>query len=396
MKRHAGNTSETESPGRVTNADPKAHHLTLVPLACDVSVTNVCNATCDFCSFARDKQLVTDKRWLSRADFARALPILHRRGIRYLNFQGGEPLLHREIDGLVADTRAVGINPAVITNGWMLPRKIESLVGAGLHTLLVSIDSHSLEKHEQNRGLQGVGERIRSGLSVARRNGVMSLASVTVSRLVRYEALPEILDSLGFDAVVFSYPRREPFGSSSMVFSQNSSLIDFGTEELCEALEAIKTLKKRFPVLNPAASIDDIKRHVRGETEHFACIGGHKYFYIDWNLNIWRCEAWSKPYGSIFDLDDIPDCRERCTACMMACYRDASVLMHAGVALEDAMSAVGTGHLGEGARLLFQRSVAQSLASVVAQSRQVFRLAGRPLKKTPKTDRIPEFETDPL
>lgn len=393
MKRHVGNTSELELSGQATDATAKAHHRTLVPAACDVSVTNVCNATCDFCCFARDKQLVKDKRWLDRADFARALPILYRRGIRYLNFQGGEPLLHREIDGLVADTRAAGMHPAVITNGWMLPKKIESLIGAGLHTLLVSIDSHSLREHERNRGLQGVGERIRHGLSVARRKGVMRLASVTVSRLVRYEALPELLNYLGFDAVVFSYPRREPLGSSSMVFSQDSSLINFNAEELCEALESIKALKKKFPVFNPAASIDDIKRHVRGEREHFACIGGHKYFYMDWNLNIWRCEAWSKPFGSVFDLDKIPDCREHCTACMMACYRDASVLMHAGVALEDAMTAMGAGRFGEGTRLLFQRSVAQSLASVAAQSRQVFRLAGRPLKRW-ATDHIPDFQAN--
>jgi MoaA/NifB/PqqE/SkfB family radical SAM enzyme len=265
-----------------------------------------------------------------------------------------------------------------------------------LRTLLVSIDSHSMEEHEHNRGLPGVGDRIRSGLSVARRNGVMSLASVTVSRLVRYEALPELLGDLGFDAVVFSYPRREPLGSSSMVFSQDSALVNFGTEELCEALESIKALKKRFPVFNPAASIDDIKRHVRGEREHFACVGGYKYFYIDWNLNIWRCEAWSKPFGSVFDLDKIPDCRDRCTACMIACYRDASVLMHAGVAFEDAMSAAGSGHPGEGARLLFQRSVAQSLASVVAQSRQVFRLAGRPLKKTAAQGHAADFQTKAL
>ncbi|HLX71999.1 MAG TPA: radical SAM protein [Verrucomicrobiae bacterium] len=380
VKRHANNTSEAE----FREPAAKTRRLTLVPSACDVSVTNACNATCDFCSFARDKQLVKEKRWLNRADFARALPILYRRGIRYLTFQGGEPLLHREIDGLVADAAAAGIHAGVITNGWMLPQKIESLIRAGLRTLLVSIDSHSLEKHEENRGLQGVGERIRQGLSVARHNGVLRMASVTVSRLVQYEALPELLDYLGFDAVVFSYPRREPFGSTSMVFSQNSSLIDFGKEELCEALESIKALKKRFPVFNPAASIDDIKRHVRGEREHFACVGGYKYFYIDWNLNVWRCEAWNKPYGSVFDLDKIPDCRDRCTACMMSCYRDASVLMHAGMAFEDAMTAAGTGHLGEGTRLLFQRTVAQSLASVVAQSRQVFRLAGRPLKHSGK------------
>src|SRR5262245_21045404 len=124
----------------------------LVPAVCDVSVTNVCNATCDFCSYAYNKQLIKDKRWIERVDFARALPILYRRGIRYISFQGGEPLLHPEIDRLVAETYAAGIRPVLITNGWLLPQKIEELIAARLGTLLVSIDSHSLADHERNRG----------------------------------------------------------------------------------------------------------------------------------------------------------------------------------------------------------------------------------------------------
>ena len=246
------------------NATAKAVALRLVPAVCDVSVTNVCNATCDFCSYAYDKQLVKNKRWLDRADFARALPILYRRGIRYLTFQGGEPLLHPHIAGLVADTCAAGVRPALITNGWLLPQKIESLVAAGLGTLLVSIDSHSLEEHERNRGLPGVGERIRHGLAVARRHGLPTLASVTVNRLVQYEALPNVLQQLGFDAVSFSCPRRAPFGSSSLVFSPDSALINFETEELVGALDAIQALKQRFPVQNPAASLDDYNK-LQGE-----------------------------------------------------------------------------------------------------------------------------------
>src|SRR5215831_4842440 len=120
----------------------------LVPAVCDVSVTNVCNAACDFCSFARDKGVVKDHRWLDAGRFADALPILHRRGIRYVNFQGGEPLLHRAIDRLVADVRAAGMRPALITNGWWLPKKIDDLAAAGLGTLLISIDSHSMPAHE--------------------------------------------------------------------------------------------------------------------------------------------------------------------------------------------------------------------------------------------------------
>src|SRR5262250_1509396 len=152
----------------------------LIPAVCDVSVTNVCNATCDFCCYAYDKGIVRDRRWIDRTDFARALPILYRRGIRYLTFQGGEPLLHPAIDGLVADTVATGIKPALITNGWLLPQKVERLAGAGLGTLLVSIDSHSMADHERNRGLQGLGERIRAGLAAAHRHGITTVAVVTV------------------------------------------------------------------------------------------------------------------------------------------------------------------------------------------------------------------------
>jgi MoaA/NifB/PqqE/SkfB family radical SAM enzyme len=357
---------------------PKAKKsgIRLVPAVCDVSVTNACNAKCDFCSYAYHKQIVKEKRWIDPAEFARALPVLHRSGIRYVNFQGGEPLLHPKIEDLVADTRIAGIKPALITNGWFLPQKIESLVDAGLGTLLVSIDSHSLEEHERNRGLYGVGERIQQGLVFARSRGVPTMASVTVSRLVRFQDLPELLRRLGFDGVTFSYPRRTPFESSSLVFSQNSPLINFKPEELINALEAIKSLKSHFPVLNPKASLEDIQRHVRGEEEQFECVGGRKYFYLDWDLNIWRCEAWSKPLGSIFDFDRLPECRDRCTACMMSCYRDTSVLMHAGVAVEDAVSAARVGRLDKVLRLLFRRTVARSLWSVASEARQVLGLAG--------------------
>lgn len=358
-----------------TNGAPRRRSL--VPALCDVSVTNACNATCDFCSYAYNKQIIKDKRWLDAAEFARALPILHRRGIRYLTFQGGEPLLHPNIHTLVADTRAVGMKPAVITNGWLLPQKIEGLVSAGLGTLMVSIDSHSLAEHERNRGLPGVGERIRHGLSVARRNGIPTMASVTVSRLVKFEALPDLLNDLGFDAVGFSCPRRAPLGSSSMVYNPDSALLNFQTQELIGALDAIKLLRKRFRVRNATAMLEDIQRHVRGEEQKFACVGGYKYFYLDWNLNIWRCEAWSKPLGSVFDLDDIPDCRDRCTACMISCYRNVSVLMHVGVAVEEAGAALAGGRVGEATRLLFRPTVARSIGAILEQGRDIFELARR-------------------
>src|SRR6516225_8827977 len=297
-----------------------------LPAICDFSVTNVCDAACDFCGFASDKRLSGPARYADAEAFARALSILYRRRIRYLTLQGGEPLVHPDIVRLVSDTTATGISCAVITNGWFLPRYMEAMAAVGL------------------------------------------------SRLIGYDELPATLLRLGFDCVSFSYPRREPFGSTSLVYGE-SHLVDLDRDELLAALDAIGRLRKRFPVLNPRASLAEVARFVRGEPQAVRCIGGHKYFYLDWNLDIWRCEAWSEPLGSVFDLDRIPDQREACNACMMACYRNASMLMHAAVAATDAARSLAAGQIGAAVSSLFRRSVAQSLCALIEETPQMRRLA---------------------
>jgi molybdenum cofactor biosynthesis enzyme MoaA len=118
-------------------------------------VTNVCNAACDFCGFARDKALVGSVRYLDADAFARALPILYRRGIRFITLQGGEPLVHPDIVRLVSLTSSAGVSCAVITNGRFLPRHTAALAAAGLSRLIISIDGAELGAHERNRVWRG-------------------------------------------------------------------------------------------------------------------------------------------------------------------------------------------------------------------------------------------------
>jgi MoaA/NifB/PqqE/SkfB family radical SAM enzyme len=348
-----------------------------LPAVCDFSITNICNAACDFCGFARDKTLIGPARYVDAVAYSRALPILHRRGIRYLTLQGGEPLVHPEVIRLVSQTAATGISCAIITNGWFLSRYIKSLAAAGLCQLIVSLDSGDLTEHERNRGLEGLVGRLAEGIAQAREYRLPVQASVTVNRLVRYDALPDTLRRLGFDDVAFSYPRAEPFGSTSLVYSEHSPLVDLDRNELLAALDAIDGLRKQFPVLNPRASLAEVARYVRGVPQEVPCIGGYKYFYLDWNLDIWRCEAWHEPLGSVFDLDRIPDQREPCNACMMGCYHNASMLMHATVAATDAARALAAGQIRSAVSTLFRRSVAQSVWALVEETPKMRRLARR-------------------
>jgi len=350
-----------------------------LPAVCDVSVTNACNADCSFCSFARSKGYSQPKAWIDAERFIDALPIMHRRGIRHLTFQGGEPLLHPEITLLVSQASTAGMEVGVITNGFLLPQQIQSLTQGGLSFLHVSIDSHSMATHERNRGLPGLGTRIREGLAHARDAGVLTFASVTVSRLVDFQRLPLFLLDLGFEGIVFSYPRRENRAHSPLGFGAETPLTDYQGRELAAIYESIKKLKKIMPILNPTVGLEEMARRARGEKERFPCVGGHKYFCLDWNLDIWRCEHWHEPLGSVFDLDRVPDTRDHCTACTINCYRDASVLMHAGIVAGDAVQALATGRIDLSIKLLSQKAFLLSLRAIADELPLIFRL--RPKKR---------------
>jgi len=346
------------------------------PAFCSVAVTNACNAACDFCNFARGKVGASNRRWLDADLFDRALAILHKRDVRYVSFFGGETLLHPRLAEMIAMAVANGMGPAVITNGWLLPARLDELAGAGLKTVYISIDASAMADHEANRGLKGLGERIRSAISRMPSLGMTPLAQVTMSKLIGdYRTLVPLLRGLGFQAVAFSYPQRARLGSSSLVWSADSRLMNFTDLELVSAFDSIDDLRKAFRVNNPRASVADMKRHLRGEPERFVCYGGYKSFYMDWNYDMWRCEAWGKRMCSVWEFADTPLIRDGCTACIADCYRDSSVMLHFAVSLGDAIDRLGEGHVLSALKTLSDTRNARSLGAVAENAHILARLA---------------------
>jgi MoaA/NifB/PqqE/SkfB family radical SAM enzyme len=342
---------------------------------CNVAVTNACNATCDFCNFARGRVQPADLRWIDANQFDRALGILHQRGVRYISFFGGETLLHRRLADMIAMVIAKDMGPVVVTNGWLLPKRLDELAAAGLKTVYVSIDSTAMEEHEANRGLKGLGERIRSATRRMPGLGMTAVASVTLNKLIsHYRALVPLLRELGFSSVSFSYPQRARLGSSSLAWSADSELVNFTDSELVAAFEAVDDVREMFPVMNPRASVADMKRHLRREPQRFVCYGGYKSFYLDWNFDLWRCDAWDKRLCSIWEFADTPLVRDGCTACMADCYRDSSVMLHFAVSLGDAIDRLGEGRVLAALRTLVDRRNLTSLAAVTGNASVLSRL----------------------
>jgi len=337
------------------------------PGFCQFAINNACNANCGFCGFARDVFPRDNWTYVEREPALDSLDILYRQGVRYLVISGGEPMLHPNLVEIVKHGVDLGMKVMLVTNASLLKEKrIRELAATGLSSFIISVDAASVEAHERNRGLPGVCEKIRAANRVLDELGLHATASVTMSRLVDYDALPGFLEELGFSSVTFSYP-LDHLHSNFLGFSE-SEIVKYSGDELLEAFEEVKRMKKRFRVVNPTPSLEEMQRFVKGEEQRFPCLGGFQYFYLDWNLDLWRCHYWEKPMCSIFEFDGSQRVRDGCTRCMIDCYRDSSVMQHIGVSAHDAYEALRKGRPVEAARALTRRSNLSSIRAVIEES----------------------------
>ncbi|WP_193194488.1 radical SAM protein [Nostoc sp. MG11] len=344
------------------------------PSTCQFAITSVCNARCGFCNFAVDRMPMDERHSVTLEQAKQAAEILYRNGVYFLIYVGGEPMAHPHLNEMIAHASSIGMAPMLVTNGSLLtPKRIDELADAGLMSVIISIDAAEVEKHEQNRGLKGVCDRIRDANIHFQRRHISTTASVTMSRLIDdYQQLPPFLKSLGFDSVTFSYPLTT-LASSYLGYAE-SNLVDYTTEELHERFNTLKALKQDFPVVNPTASIEDMQRHLRGEPEQFGCLGGWKLFYLDWHLNLYRCHNWDKPMCHITEFDSSQRVRDGCTACMIDCYRDSSVMQHIGVSVSDGVQAAAKGKFKQAWKHWFNHNNLVSLKAVWEQATWLRRL----------------------
>jgi len=330
------------------------------------AITNICNADCDFCGFARSKFNPAARRSVTLREACDAIDIALKNHIGYLLFVGGEPMVHRDLRAMTRYAAERGIHPMICTNGGLWTEEnMRGFASDGLSSVIMSIDAHDAVKHEKNRGLPDACKKIRRANEFFRSAGIQTTASITASRLIEdYDKLPAFLETLGFRSCTFSYPLTS-LASSYLSFS-DSGLVNYSKDELVEVFEKIKRLKQRsdFPVVNPAESLSEMQRHLRGEREKFGCLGGHKYFYLDWNLDLYRCHFWERPMCKVHEWDESKLIRDGCTRCMIDCYRDPSVLQFVAVSASDAWNNLRRGKLLSAAKNVLDSRNLTSLKAV--------------------------------
>jgi cyclic pyranopterin phosphate synthase len=112
-----------------------------------VSVTDRCQFRCTYCMprevFGRDFAFLPRAELLTFEELARLARVFAGLGARKLRLTGGQPLLRRDLERLVAMLAGIdGIaDIALTTNGALLAGKAQALAAAGLRRVTVSLDS---------------------------------------------------------------------------------------------------------------------------------------------------------------------------------------------------------------------------------------------------------------
>ncbi len=111
-----------------------------------ISITDRCNFRCTYCMpkevFGKDYQFLERSALLSFEEITRLARAFTKHGVEKIRLTGGEPLIRRNIEQLIAMLAEIpGLDLTLTTNGSSLAKKAASLKAAGLKRITVSLDS---------------------------------------------------------------------------------------------------------------------------------------------------------------------------------------------------------------------------------------------------------------
>jgi len=249
------------------------------------NLTRVCNLACAHCYLDAVQRR---REAAGELDTAEALRIVAELGAlapgAMLVLTGGEPLLRRDLDVLVAEAAARELMPVVGTNGMLLTAaRAQALRRAGAVGVGISIDSAQPGFHDRLRGVAGAWQRALDGARAARQAGLGVLLQATLFDENRDElaALVELAKGAGAMALNFFF---------LVCTGRGVTQTDLSGPQYDAALAEIMRLQAAHPELMIRARCAPYARRLlglhagQGDALHAdwssACLAGRSYLRI--------------------------------------------------------------------------------------------------------------------
>jgi cyclic pyranopterin phosphate synthase len=207
-----------------------------------ISVTDRCNFACLFCMPDKGSiRWLPNEEILSFEEIERITRVLVPLGIKKVRVTGGEPLLRKGVEDLVARlTKIEGLESVdLTTNGWFLAEKARALKAAGLRGASVSL--HSL-KEDRFAKISGVNAlpRVLQGISEAVRMDLRPLKLNSVA--IRGYNDDEVIDLVEF-------ARERDMSIRFIEFMPLDGLGIWGPEKMASGEEILKMVASRYHII---------------------------------------------------------------------------------------------------------------------------------------------------
>ena len=147
-----------------------------------LSLTDRCNLNCVYCTSLQKSQFLSRDEVLSYEEIARAVVLFVKAGVRKLRLTGGEPLIKKNITGLIKMLKIIdGLEEiSLTTNGVCLKGLASRLKRAGLDRVNISIDTLKKEKFKIITGFDyfddvwaGIKKSLELGLNPVKLNVIL-------------------------------------------------------------------------------------------------------------------------------------------------------------------------------------------------------------------------------
>jgi GTP 3',8-cyclase len=226
-----------------------------------ISVTDRCNFRCTYCMprdvFGPDYQFLDRSELLRYEEIARLVRVFTRLGVTKVRLTGGEPLLRRQVERLVAMIAEIdGITDlAMTTNGSLLRAKAPALRAAGLSRITVSLDSLDPRRFAEISDTQVPLARVLDGIAAADEAG---LGPIKINAVVKRGV------NDGDDIVELArYGREHGYSVRFIEYMDVGTTNGWRMDDVVPAKEIVERISAEWPVepVDPAYSGEVAERH---------------------------------------------------------------------------------------------------------------------------------------
>ena len=284
-----------------------------MPVLVHFEVTMRCNARCGFCDYWKTPAEAKQLELKSFADAATFFnPML-------VTFTGGEPLLRRDLEDLVASVReAVRLSYiTLITHGGMMTTaRAKSLWDAGIDQFNISLD-YLDGRHDVARGIPGLSAKIFGAVDGMRSLGIHGIRFNTVIKNDNLDQLMPLVHRAAELGAGVNFSVYTDLKNGNQDYLLEKGFAD-DVDRVIGELLAYKRARRGI-ITNSDYYLQQIPRYLRGEMKEL-CQSGIRTIHVDPTGHVKRCPD----FPTDFHWSDFKKYEPiNCNKCFYACRGEA-------------------------------------------------------------------------